>query len=350
MASSEPDTAEPPRPEPPDVVRAADLPARVPAGSAPAPAKTGQTSSPHAPAASRPVEREFTIAARSQTQLAARRFFGHRLAATSLAVFTILVLLAVVGQRLYHLKYNQDPTAANDISVPPFTKGHLLGTDSDGLDLFARILRGIQTSVMVGGIVAILATAFGTLYGAVAGYFGGAVDNILMRIVDLVLTLPALAILLLLSVKLAGGGSALSIAFTLSALSWAPISRVIRGLFLSLREKEFVEAARALGASNKRIILRHLLPNAAGPIIVNATVVVAVAILTEAGLSFLGFGIKFPDVSLGGLISDGISAATTRPWLFYFPGGTLVVLAVCVNFIGDGLRDALDPQQQRMRQ
>jgi len=135
----------------------------------------------------------------------------------------------------------------------------------------------------------------------------------------------------------------------LSALSWASISRVIRGLFLSLREKEFIEAARALGASNSRIIFRHLLPNAVGPIIVNGTIFVALAILTEAGLSFLGFGIKFPDVSLGLLISSGISAADTRPWLFYFPGVTLVIIAICINFIGDGLRDALDPQQ-RVRQ
>jgi len=297
-----------------------------------------------------PQEREFTVKARTQRQLIVRRFFQHRLAVGSLVFFVLLVLLSLVGQRVYTYKYNQDPSTAYDVSVKPFTKGHLLGTDAQGLDLFARILRGIQTSVMVGLIVAVLCTTWGTLYGAVAGYFGGWVDNGLMRFVDLVLTLPSLAILLLLSVKFANGGGALSIALVLSALSWASVSRVIRGLFLSLREKDYVEAARAMGATNSRIILRHLLPNAVGAIVVNATIFVALAILIEAGLSFLGFGIKYPDVSLGQLISDGISAAQTRPWLFYFPGITLVLLAICVNFIGDGLRDAFDPQQQRVRQ
>jgi ABC-type dipeptide/oligopeptide/nickel transport system permease subunit len=296
-----------------------------------------------------PVEREFTVATRSQGALVLRRFLQHKLAVGSAVVFLAMVIVAIVGQQTYKYKYNQDPNTANDISVPPFTKGHLFGTDNNGIDLFAQILRGITTSVEVGLIVAVLCTGFGTIYGAVAGFFGGAVDNTLMRVVDLVLTLPALAVLLLLSVKFAGGGSAIAIALVLSALSWASISRVIRGLFLSLREKEFIEAARALGASNSRIIFRHLLPNAVGPIIVNGTIFVALAILTEAGLSFLGFGIKFPDVSLGLLISNGISAADTRPWLFYFPGATLVIIAICINFIGDGLRDALDPQQ-RVRQ
>ena len=172
----------------------------------------------------------------------------------------------------------------------------------------------------------------------------------MMRFVDLLLTIPSLAILVTLSTLLAsGGGDPVTIALILASLSWLSIARVIRGLFLSLREKEYVEAARCLGATNRRIIFRHLLPNAVGPIIVNATVTVAFAILAETGLSYLGFGIKYPSTSLGLLISDGQSAASTRPWLFYFPGLVIILIALTINFVGDGLRDALDPQQKRVR-
>jgi peptide/nickel transport system permease protein len=184
----------------------------------------------------------------------------------------------------------------------------------------------------------------------VAGYYRGVIDSLLMRAVDLVLTIPSIAILTLLANKFGSTSVGwLAIAFVLSGLIWAPIARVVRGVVLSLREKEYVEAARALGASDARIIFRHLLPNALGPIIVNLTITVANAILLETALSYLGVGVQPPDTSLGLLVSTGQAAATTRPWLFYFPGLFIIVIALTINFVGDGLRDAFDPTQTRVR-
>ena len=291
-------------------------------------------------------EREFTVARRSQSSLVLRRFLQHKLAVASLVVFVLLVLVSVFGETLWHYT-STDIT--DDLSVPPSLK-HPMGTDSTGHDLFAQVLAGTRISISVALMVAVLATTFGTVFGALSGFYGGRTDTFMMRIVDLLLTVPSLAILVTLSTLLAGGGGdPLTIGLILASLSWLSIARVIRGLFLSLREKEYVEAARCLGASNTRIIFRHLLPNAVGPIIVNATITVAFAILAETGLSYLGFGIKFPSTSLGLLISVGQSASSTRPWLFYFPGLVIILIALTVNFVGDGVRDALDPQQKRVR-
>ena len=194
-------------------------------------------------------------------------------------------------------------------------------------------------------IVATVSTLLGVLVGGIAGYYGGIVDNILMRMTDLFLVLPFLAVLLVLSNYL-GAGSPIKVAFILAFLFWTGLARIVRGEFLSLREKEFVEAAKVLGGSDKRIIFRHILPNTMGPIIVNATLTVAAAILVEAALSFLGFGIQPPHPALGILIADGQDALTTQWWLALFPGLTIVLIALCINFIGDGLRDALDPKQR----
>jgi ABC-type dipeptide/oligopeptide/nickel transport system permease subunit len=210
------------------------------------------------------------------------------------------------------------------------------------------VLRGSQKSVSIALIVSVLSTLIGTVWGAVAGFYRGVVDSLLMRAVDLILTIPSIAILTLLAAKF-GSSSWLAIALVLAGLIWAPIARVVRGVVLSLREKEYVEAARALGASDSRIIFRHLLPNALGPIIVNLTITVANAILLETALSYLGVGVQPPDTSLGLLVSNGQSAATTRPWLFYFPGLFIIVIALTINFVGDGLRDAFDPTQTRVR-
>ena len=291
-------------------------------------------------------EREFTVAARTQTQMIIRRFLAHKLAVASLIVFLIVVIGALIGGRLWHYNY-ADITP--EFSSPPSLK-HPMGTDDIGHDSFAQILRGAQKSVQVALLVALLSTTFGAVFGAIAGYYRGVIDSVLMRFTDLVLTIPLIAILAVLAAAVADkAGSWFFIAIVLSSLSWMSIARVVRGVFLSLREKEYVEAARALGASDKRIIFRHLLPNATGAIIVNATITVAVAILIETALSYLGLGIRPPDTSLGLLVSDGQQAATTRPWLFYFPGLVIVVIALTVNFIGDGLRDAFDPTQTRVR-
>jgi peptide/nickel transport system permease protein len=196
--------------------------------------------------------------------------------------------------------------------------------------------------------VAILSTVIGTAIGALAGYFGGWIDNLLMRFTDLILTLPLLAVLLVASAKF-GNGNQYRVALILALLFWTGIARVVRGIFLSLREKEYVEAAKAAGAGDFRIIFRHILPNSLGPIIVNMTLTVAGAILIESALSFLGFGIKPPTPALGLLISDGATEMQTAWWLVVFPGVMIMAIVLCINFIGDGLRDALDPTQRRVR-
>jgi len=291
-------------------------------------------------------EREFTVVRRSQTQMVIRRFMAHKLAVGSLVVFLLVVIISLIGGRFWKYGYAD---ITDQFSTPPSLE-HPMGTDDIGHDTLAQVLRGSQKSVQVALMVAILATVIGAVIGALAGYYRGWVDSALMRFTDLILTIPAIAILAVLaSVVASEAGNWFFIGLVLALLQWTYIARVVRGTFLSLREKEFVEAARALGASDTRIMFRHLLPNATGSIIVNATITVAVAILVETALSYLGLGIKPPDTSLGLLISTGQQAATTRPWLFYFPGLIIVIIALTINFIGDGLRDAFDPTQTRVR-
>jgi peptide/nickel transport system permease protein len=288
-------------------------------------------------------EREFTVAERTQFQLVVRRFLQHRLAVASLVVLVLLVLLAYVGGALW--KYDFGEFTPDKSDAPSLD--HPFGTDAAGKDQFAQVLRGTQISLQIAVLVAFFSAVVGTVWGAVAGYFGGLVDTILMRISDLVLTLPLLAVAAMLAHNF--GGSWWLISVVIAGLYWAYVSRVARGVVLSLREKEFIEAAKALGASDARIIFRHLVPNALGAIIVNATVLVALAILLETSLSYLGFGVRPPDTSLGILVSEAQTALTTRPWLFYFPGLFIILIALTINFIGDGLRDALDPQQTKVR-
>ena len=206
---------------------------------------------------------------------------------------------------------------------------------------------GIRTSEEVGVFVAIVSSLIGLVIGAISGYYGGWIDNMLMRLTDLVLTLPALAILLT-AAALLGQGNQWRVSIILALFFWTGLARVVRGVFLSLREKEYVEAAKAAGAADARIMFRHILPNTLGPVIVNGTLAVAAAIITEAALSFLGFGIKPPTPSLGVLIAGG-QTAPQKWWLTVLPGLVLVLIVLCVNFVGDGLRDALDPQQRRIR-
>jgi ABC-type dipeptide/oligopeptide/nickel transport system permease subunit len=291
-------------------------------------------------------EREFTVVRRSQTQMIIRRFLAHKLAVGSLVVFLLMIIISLVGGRFWKYGYAD---ITDQFSTPPSLE-HPMGTDDIGHDTLAQVLRGSQKSVQVALMVAFLATALGTVIGALAGYYRGWVDSALMRFTDLVLTIPSIAILAVLASTVASeAGNWFFIGLILALLQWTYIARVVRGTFLSLREKEFVEAARALGASDTRIMFRHLLPNATGSIIVNATVTVAIAILLETALSYLGLGIKPPDTSLGLLVSTGQQAATTRPWLFYFPGLIIVIIALTINFVGDGLRDAFDPTQTRVR-
>ena len=297
------------------------------------------------PLAGDPVEREFTVKARSQTQLIFRRFLQHKLAVVSVFVLVGVVLLAFVGGALWHYGYT-DITPDN--SVPPSGK-HPFGTDNLGYDEFARVLRGTQRSLEIAFTVAVLATVIGTVYGAVAGFYRGVTDSIMMRIVDLVLTIPIIAAGALLGHHFQAAGW-WALALVIAGLSWPAVSRIVRGQTLSLREKEYVEAARAMGAKDSRIIFRHILPNVIGQVIVVVTILVALAILTESSLSFLGFGVQAPDTSLGTLIAAAQSSLQGGQWwLFYFPGIFIILICLSVNFIGDGLRDAFDPSQQRVR-
>jgi ABC-type dipeptide/oligopeptide/nickel transport system permease subunit len=287
------------------------------------------------------------LKARSQWGYATRRFLRHRLAMGSMVVLLFLGVVALFPD--FFAPYAFDEPDFFSITIPPTTEGnHFFGTDFLGRDALSRIIYGLRTSLWVALVVSLLATVIGTAVGAVAGYFGGWVDNLLMRITDLVLVLPGLAVLLTISVYV-GQGDPKRVAIILGLLLWTGFARVVRGTFLSLREKEFVEAAKASGAGDWRIIVRHILPNAIGPIIVLATLTVAAAILLEAALSFLGFGVQPPNPALGVLINEGQSEGLKFWWLVTFPGLVIVLIALCINFIGDGLRDALDPQQRRVR-
>ncbi len=287
------------------------------------------------------------LKSRSQWAYARRRFFRHRLAMVSLVVLVTILLAGVFAPLIAPY-----PFAAQDFAhsgQPPSLAGkHYFGTDVLGRDYFSRVIYGIRTSAKVALIVTLVSTIVGTIIGAVAGYYTGWIDNVLMRFTDLILTLPGLAVLLT-AAAFIGTGNPTRVAFILALLFWTGLARIVRGSFLSLREKEYVEAAKAAGSGDLRIMFRHMLPNAIGPIVVNATLIVGIAILTEAALSFLGFGIQPPNPSLGKLISDGQDVSSSMWWLVTFPGLTIVLIVLCINFIGDGLRDALDPTQRRTR-
>ena len=225
---------------------------------------------------------------------------------------------------------------------------HLLGTDTAGHDMVAQLMRGTQRSLVIALATAAGSTVIGVVVGALAGYYRGWLDAILMRGTDLFLTVPAIAVAGTLSHHVQGGRWWL-LAVILAGLGWMVIARLVRAEVLSLREREFVEAARALGIRDSGIIIRHIVPHLAGSIIVSATLVVAGAILAETSLSYLGLGVKSPDTSLGLLISANQAGFQTRPWLFWSPGLLILLIAVSVNFIGDGLRDAFDPRHTRAR-
>jgi peptide/nickel transport system permease protein len=295
------------------------------------------------PAGGDKVEREFAVKERRQWQIVLGRFMRHRLAVGSLVVLLLLILLAYVGPLFWPHTYESLDSPGN----VRFSPANPMGTDYLGHDQFARVMRGMQQSLLVALIATVLSTGIGAPYGAIAGYFGGRVDTIMMRICDVLLTLP---LLLVAGALVTGrGGSVVVVGLVLGLLGWVIDARVVRGVVLSLREQEFVEAAKALGAGTGRIVFRHLLPNATGAIIVQVTLNIAAAILAESALSFLGLGVQAPDTSLGLLVNEARGAVETRPWLFYWPGVMIIMIALSISFIGDGLRDAFDPRQTRQR-
>lgn len=230
-----------------------------------------------------------------------------------------------------------------DFSQAPSLR-HPMGTDAIGHDLFLQVLHGAQKSLQVAMVVTVLATVTGTTLGALAGYRGGWVDSLISRLTDLVLTVPVIVVLVVAAARLREQRESwLVIALLISVVAWPQTARVVRAAVLSVRERTFVSAAQALGASPLRILVVDVLPNAVAPIAVSATLTMATAVLLETALSFLGLGVAAPETSLGRLVATGQSAAGTRPWLFYFPGIVLVTMCVCVAAIGEGLRSALDP-------
>ena len=290
-------------------------------------------------------EQGLEVAVRSQWSYARSRFLRHRLAMGSLFLLVGILVVGAVASWVAPFPYAKQDFL-HTLQGP--TGSHVFGTDVLGRDIFSRVLYGIRTTEQIALIVAALSVAIGTTIGAVAGYFGGWVDNLLMRFVDLVLTLPFLAVLLTIAAFVRSPDPVI-IALILAALFWTVLARIVRGQFLSLREKEYVEAAKAAGARDTRIMFRHMLPNTLGPIIVNGTLTLGAAVLTEAYLSFLGFGIQPPTAALGKLIADGQDAGSGAWWVTVFPGLTIVLIVLCVNFVGDGLRDALDPTQRKVR-
>jgi len=277
---------------------------------------------------------------RSQWRLAAERFGAHRLAVVSIFVLIALALLSAFAPLIS--PYDPERTRLLDIYERP-SAIHPFGTDSLGRDLATRILYGGRVSLSVGVLAVTVAISFGTLVGMLAGYYGKWVDTILMRFVDMMFSFPRLFLLIIFGVFFKGMTLGV-IVLVLGLLSWMTTSRLVRAQFLSLKEREFVVAARSVGVKDMRIILRHLLPNALAPIIVAATLGVASAIISESTLSFLGLGIQPPTPSWGNMLRDATSDMEKAPWLAIFPGLAIFLAVVAINFIGDGLRDALDPR------
>jgi peptide/nickel transport system permease protein len=283
----------------------------------------------------------------SFTALAWRRFRNHRPALAGSGILTLIVALCVVVPWLAN--YDPGETDLESIRQAPSVQ-HIFGTDELGRDLFIRLCDGGQVSLAIGIATMSMSIFLGTLVGAVAGFYGGNIDNGLMRLADFVLSIPNLFLLLIFAQLLrnandpALSGGAAPIIFIIGILAWPPAARLVRGQFLALKSKEFVDAARLAGVGNARIMFRHILPNAASPIIVAATLRVGSAIMAESTLSFLGLGVQAPMATWGNMLKNAQSQMTFAPWTAIFPGLAILLTILSLNYIGDGLRDALDPQ------
>ena len=289
------------------------------------------------------VRHEFDAKARSQTSIILGRFVRHRLAMVSLGVLVLMAVLSIVVP--FFLPYSF-ADASSGGSLPPSGR-HLLGTDQIGHDTLAQLLRGTQFSLAIAFTVAISSTVVGVVIGAVAGYLKGFLDNALMRLVDLFLIVPQIALAAIL--VHAWSSTWWVVAIVLALFNWMSIARITRGEALSLSAREFIEASRAAGAGTWHIVFKHLIPNMVGTITVNATLSVSTAVLTEAALSFIGLGVQLPDTSLGLIVNDNYTQVLLRPWLFWGPFLAIVLISVTISFIGDGLRDAFDPRQTKVR-
>jgi oligopeptide transport system permease protein len=291
-----------------------------------------------------------------------RRLLKNKLAVFGLVVVIVVTIASVIGPTViqHTFGFTPDYIPTNDDrltrSFPPFTGPdgkfswlHPMGTDNAGRDQFARVLQGGQISLFVGILSTVVSLLIGVSYGAIAGYVGGRVDNVMMRVVDVLYSLPyVILVIVLLSLfrSQTPKGQLILLFIAIGSVSWLTMARIVRGQILSLKNQEFVLAARATGVSASRIIFRHLVPNTLGPVIVYATLTIPQIMLTEAFLSFLGFGVQAPLASWGNLAADGITNIAVFPWQLIFPGATMALTLFSLNFLGDGLRDALDPQMR----
>ncbi len=293
-----------------------------------------------------------------------RRLLRNKLAVFGLVIVAVVTIAALIGPSIIQktTSYSPDYIPTNDTrlikSFPPFTGPdgrfswtHPMGTDNAGRDMLARVLQGGRISLFVGIISTLVSLLIGVSYGAISGYLGGRVDNLMMRFVDVLYSLPyVIVVIVLLSMfrRQTPEGQLVLLFVALGSVSWLTLARIVRGQVLSLKNQEFVLAARATGVSTPRIIFRHIVPNTLGPVIVYATLTIPQIMLTEAFLSFLGFGVQAPKSSWGSLAADGIQNIAIFPWQLVFPGVTMALTLFSLNFLGDGLRDALDPQMRKV--
>jgi oligopeptide transport system permease protein len=291
-----------------------------------------------------------------------RRLLRNRLAVVGMILVSFIATASLAGPPIVALAtgytYDSIPADSRLIrSFPPFTApdgsfswAHAMGTDEAGRDILARVMLGGRISLMVGIISTLVSLIIGVAYGATAGYIGGRIDDAMMRVVDVLYAIPYMMVVIVL-LAFFGGQSPMSqlvlLFLALGAVSWLTMARIVRGQVISLKQREFVLAARASGTSSFKIIFKHLVPNAIGPVIVYATLTVPSVMLQEAFLSFLGLGVQAPLASWGSLAADGIRTIAIFPWQLFFPGATMAVTLFSLNFIGDGLRDALDPQMRK---
>jgi oligopeptide transport system permease protein len=280
---------------------------------------------------------------RSLTQDATRRLMRNKAAVVSIFVVLLIVAAAIVGP--YLLPWGYSEVDWSSIRKPPnFDKGHFAGTDQNGRDMLARIMQGTQMSLIVAATATSVSVVIGVIYGAVAGYFGGRIDAVMMRFVDIMYALPYILFVIILVVIF--GRSPVLLFVGIGCLEWLTMARIVRGQTLSIKEREFIEAAKAGGAKPWTIIFRHIVPNLTGPVVIYATLTIPEIIITESFLSYLGLGVQEPQTSLGTLISFGAAAAEILPWMLIGPAVVLVTLLLCLTYIGDGLRDALDPKDR----
>ncbi|CAN5732188.1 ABC transporter permease [soil metagenome] len=288
---------------------------------------------------------EVALASLSQWQLAARRFRRHHMALLGLGIFIFMLSVAVIIPLFQPFIFNYIPGAIRPGGDAP-TLQHVFGTTSEGRDVFNLVVNGGRISLMVGLFSMIIAGSVGVVVGSLAGFAGGLVDNVLMRVVDVFFAIPFLFVILV-AARFFGRGDVMSLILIIGLLSWPLIARLVRASFLSLREADFVDAARAVGVSDRRIAFRHILPNAMGPVIVAMTLLMANAIVLEAFVSFLGFGIRETEVSWGNALANAQNALRFGNWWWaFFPGMAIALTVLAINFMGDGLRDALDPRSR----